>query len=554
MSDKPPLPRERRRTTKGLRPLPVLARDLVEQLRRLIAAEFALFKAEMSAKAKNAGVGVGLFVGALVFVFFALAALVTTAVLAFALIVPPWARRSHRRGHPARARRHRDSHRGRRASRRFPRSSPKRPSPASATTSGRSRGNAREPGQRDRNRRDQRGAGAGAAGPGASGPSTSRPPLPPDAGVHSLQLDIDQTRDELAATLDDLFATFNPAVQIRSHPVLFTALVPRRGRRGDRRRPEPAARTGPWAALTCDDGCPRPDKPGTRIRRPGTGCRGASSCAAPCGVSAGTSAPTWRPGLTYFAVLSLFPALLALVSDPRTRRAEPARDRRSLRDRPAGRAGCGPRHGERADRAARVQPGHRSRPGDRDRRRHLVGVRLRRRVRARRQPHLRGAGRPKGLDAAPGAAGGDDRDARARVADGPPARGVRSGRDGDRRRARHRRHGPGGVVGAQMAGADHRAGAAHRAALLRDAERADAAIPDAHHGFHRRHRRPRCRIRALRSVRRQLRQLQPHLRVARRDHHLPALDLDRERRPAARRGTGCGSRARPRTHRGHRSG
>jgi hypothetical protein len=57
-----------------------------------------------------------------------------------------------------------------------------------------------------------------------SGPSTTRPPLPPNAGVHSLQLDIAQTRDELAATLDDLFATFNPAVQIRSHPVLFAAL------------------------------------------------------------------------------------------------------------------------------------------------------------------------------------------------------------------------------------------------------------------------------------------------------------------------------------------
>ena len=55
-------------------------------------------------------------------------------------------------------------------------------------------------------------------------PSTSRPPLPPGAGVHSLQLDIAQTRDELAATLDDLFATFNPAVQLRSHPVLFASL------------------------------------------------------------------------------------------------------------------------------------------------------------------------------------------------------------------------------------------------------------------------------------------------------------------------------------------
>lgn len=91
MSDTPPLPRERRRTTKGLRPLSVLVRDLVAEVRRLIAAELALFKAEMTAKAKEAGLGVGLLVGALVFAFFALCALVTTAVLAFALIVPAWA-------------------------------------------------------------------------------------------------------------------------------------------------------------------------------------------------------------------------------------------------------------------------------------------------------------------------------------------------------------------------------------------------------------------------------------------------------------------------------
>ena len=88
--EKPPLPRERRRTTKGLRPLPELTKDLVAQLRRLVASELALFKAEMSAKAKAAGVGIGLFVAALMFVFFALCALVTTAVLAFALIVPAW--------------------------------------------------------------------------------------------------------------------------------------------------------------------------------------------------------------------------------------------------------------------------------------------------------------------------------------------------------------------------------------------------------------------------------------------------------------------------------
>jgi lysylphosphatidylglycerol synthetase-like protein (DUF2156 family) len=89
-SGTPPLPRERRRTTRGLRPLPQLTTDLVDQLRRLIAGELALFKAEMSAKAKAAGVGAGLLAGALVFLFFALCALVTTAVLAFALIVPAW--------------------------------------------------------------------------------------------------------------------------------------------------------------------------------------------------------------------------------------------------------------------------------------------------------------------------------------------------------------------------------------------------------------------------------------------------------------------------------
>ncbi|WP_285114703.1 phage holin family protein [Leifsonia sp. fls2-241-R2A-40a] len=90
MAETPPLPRERRRTTRGLRPLPELTKDLVAQLRRLVASELALFKAEMSAKAKAAGIGAGLLIGALLFLFFAFAALVTTAVLGFALIVPAW--------------------------------------------------------------------------------------------------------------------------------------------------------------------------------------------------------------------------------------------------------------------------------------------------------------------------------------------------------------------------------------------------------------------------------------------------------------------------------
>jgi hypothetical protein len=90
MADKPPLPRERRRTTRGLRPLPELTKDLVAQLRRLVATELALFKAEMATKAKAAGVGAGLLVGALLFLFFAFGVLVTAAVLGFALILPAW--------------------------------------------------------------------------------------------------------------------------------------------------------------------------------------------------------------------------------------------------------------------------------------------------------------------------------------------------------------------------------------------------------------------------------------------------------------------------------
>lgn len=74
-----------------------------------------------------------------------------------------------------------------------------------------------------------------------------RPPVPKGAGINTLKLDLEVTRDELARTLDDLFATFNLRVQIRSHPAFFaglflavvggaagiaTLLVRRRGRAG----------------------------------------------------------------------------------------------------------------------------------------------------------------------------------------------------------------------------------------------------------------------------------------------------------------------------------
>ncbi|ODA90956.1 hypothetical protein ATY41_07815 [Leifsonia xyli subsp. xyli] len=53
--------------------------------------------------------------------------------------------------------------------------------------------------------------------------------MSPAKGINTLKLELEETREELAGTLDDLFATLNPRVQIRSHPmvamVLFAGLL-----------------------------------------------------------------------------------------------------------------------------------------------------------------------------------------------------------------------------------------------------------------------------------------------------------------------------------------
>lgn len=43
-------------------------------------------------------------------------------------------------------------------------------------------------------------------------------------GMNTLKLELEETRDQLAGTLDDIFATFNVRVQIRSHPVAAAAV------------------------------------------------------------------------------------------------------------------------------------------------------------------------------------------------------------------------------------------------------------------------------------------------------------------------------------------
>lgn len=67
-----------------------LVADLPGLLVALVKAELAQAKAEFAAKAKHAGVGIGMFVLAALLVFFALGVLIAAGVLALALVVPAW--------------------------------------------------------------------------------------------------------------------------------------------------------------------------------------------------------------------------------------------------------------------------------------------------------------------------------------------------------------------------------------------------------------------------------------------------------------------------------
>lgn len=61
-----------------------------EKFSTLIRDEIRLIKAEMAVKARNAGVGIGLFVGAGVLAFWAVAVLIAAAVLGLANALPAW--------------------------------------------------------------------------------------------------------------------------------------------------------------------------------------------------------------------------------------------------------------------------------------------------------------------------------------------------------------------------------------------------------------------------------------------------------------------------------
>jgi hypothetical protein len=73
------------------KPTADLVREVTELVPRLVREEMALAKAELTEKGKHAGVGAGLFGSGGLFAFFAVALLITAAVLGLAEVVPAWA-------------------------------------------------------------------------------------------------------------------------------------------------------------------------------------------------------------------------------------------------------------------------------------------------------------------------------------------------------------------------------------------------------------------------------------------------------------------------------
>lgn len=68
-----------------------LVNDLTQQVPDLIRSELRLAQAEMAAKGKQAGIGVGMFSAAGLLAFFGLGVLITAGIAALALVLPVWA-------------------------------------------------------------------------------------------------------------------------------------------------------------------------------------------------------------------------------------------------------------------------------------------------------------------------------------------------------------------------------------------------------------------------------------------------------------------------------
>jgi MFS family permease len=78
-------------TSSGQEPtLGALVHDMTQQISTLVRDELRLAQAEMAEKGKRAGIGIGMFGAAGVMALFGGGALVATAILALALVLPAW--------------------------------------------------------------------------------------------------------------------------------------------------------------------------------------------------------------------------------------------------------------------------------------------------------------------------------------------------------------------------------------------------------------------------------------------------------------------------------
>ncbi len=67
-----------------------LVQRAIEQAKRLVQHEIALLIGETLAKVKKIGLGAGIIVGAVIFLFLFVATLLTAIVLALSLLMPGW--------------------------------------------------------------------------------------------------------------------------------------------------------------------------------------------------------------------------------------------------------------------------------------------------------------------------------------------------------------------------------------------------------------------------------------------------------------------------------
>lgn len=82
---------ERTRSTRNSRSLGELIGQVPTLIIELVKAELASLKHELTGKAKDAGLGIGLLVGAVVLLFFFACTLIASIILVIAIWLPAWA-------------------------------------------------------------------------------------------------------------------------------------------------------------------------------------------------------------------------------------------------------------------------------------------------------------------------------------------------------------------------------------------------------------------------------------------------------------------------------